>query len=161
MPSLSALRRDYRLVGSIWNCPETSDDRANDFYAKRRFARVSTKEMIGGTERNASAKTRTTVPKQTKVTLWHKADTELVNARLPGREGLEVWSGKVASQDRSDYGVWYGEEEVVSLNVVVVEAKRETGVGTEQALGYMGCISTPRGVRHCHGLRKEPTTSES
>lgn len=43
----------------------------------------------------------------------------------------------MASQDRPDYGIWYGEEEEVSLNVVVVEAKREIGVGTEQALGYM------------------------
>ena len=42
---------------------------------------------------------------------------------------------------RPDYGVWYGEEEAVSLNVVIVEAKRELG-GMEQALGYMGKYPT-------------------
>ncbi|KAJ5502192.1 hypothetical protein N7463_005066 [Penicillium fimorum] len=42
---------------------------------------------------------------------------------------------------RPDYGVWYGEDEELSLNVVVVEAKREEGpIGRAQALAYVGCV---------------------
>ncbi|OQE95623.1 hypothetical protein PENNAL_c0002G09025 [Penicillium nalgiovense] len=46
---------------------------------------------------------------------------------------------KVILSARPDYGIWYGDNETVYLNVLVVEAKKtdhESGVA--QALGYMG-----------------------
>ncbi|CAG8013712.1 unnamed protein product [Penicillium nalgiovense] len=46
---------------------------------------------------------------------------------------------------RPDYGIWYGDNETVYLNVLIVEAKKtdhESGVA--QALGYMGCIHRER-----------------
>lgn len=40
---------------------------------------------------------------------------------------------------RTDYGVWYGENEEVALNVIIVEAKKtDSESGVAQALGYMG-----------------------
>lgn len=41
---------------------------------------------------------------------------------------------------RPDYGIWYGEEEELELNVVVMEAKKphSGGAGVPQALAYMG-----------------------
>jgi hypothetical protein len=40
---------------------------------------------------------------------------------------------------RLDYGLWYGDNEAVCLNVLVVEAKKtDLGAGVAQALGYMG-----------------------
>ncbi|KAI2733462.1 hypothetical protein CBS147332_477 [Penicillium roqueforti] len=39
------------------------------------------------------------------------------------------------------YGVWYGENEEVALNVIIVEAKKtDSESGVAQALGYMGYI---------------------
>ena len=44
---------------------------------------------------------------------------------------------------RTDYGVWYGENEEVAFNVIIVEAKKtDSESGVAQALGYMGKWST-------------------
>ena len=68
----------------------------------------------------------------------HAAQPLNIQAERGWKYGPVKWHRKkYFLTGRPDYGVWYGEEEAVSLNVVVVEAKREPG-GTEQALGYMG-----------------------
>ncbi|KAJ5859930.1 hypothetical protein N7534_005207 [Penicillium rubens] len=47
-----------------------------------------------------------------------------------------------------DYGIWYGEEEDLDLNVVIMEAKRPNSAseGVPQALAYMakGCVHKQR-----------------
>ncbi|KAJ5542213.1 hypothetical protein N7461_008216 [Penicillium sp. DV-2018c] len=53
-----------------------------------------------------------------------------------------------------DYSVWYGEAELLCLNVLVVEAKGgpKSGDPRAQLLGYMGCIHRERkhsGRRNC------------
>ncbi|KXG54366.1 uncharacterized protein PGRI_075100 [Penicillium griseofulvum] len=57
------------------------------------------------------------------------------------------WKGKTRMlSGRPDYGIWYGEEEDLDLNVVIMEAKRPNS-GTErvpQALAYMGCVHKQR-----------------
>ncbi|KAJ5257379.1 hypothetical protein N7524_008935 [Penicillium chrysogenum] len=74
----------------------------------------------------------------------HAAQPLNIQAERGWKYGPVKWHRrKYFLTGRPDYGVWYGEEEAVSLNVVVVEAKREPG-GTEQALGYMGCIHRQR-----------------
>ncbi|KAJ5543602.1 hypothetical protein N7535_006026 [Penicillium sp. DV-2018c] len=46
---------------------------------------------------------------------------------------------------KPDYGAWYGKDEAVELNVVIVEAKKtDLESGVAQALGYMGCIHRER-----------------
>ncbi|KAJ6152247.1 hypothetical protein N7497_006566 [Penicillium chrysogenum] len=52
---------------------------------------------------------------------------------------------KVMLSARLDYGLWYGDNEAVCLNVLVVEAKKtDLEGGVAQALGYMGCIHRQR-----------------
>ncbi|KKK13134.1 hypothetical protein ARAM_006973 [Aspergillus rambellii] len=57
------------------------------------------------------------------------------------------WKGKTwMLSGRPDYGIWYGEEEDIDLNVVIMEAKRPNS-GTEgipPALAYMGCVHKQR-----------------
>jgi hypothetical protein len=51
------------------------------------------------------------------------------------------WKGKTwILSGRPDYGIWYGEEEDIDLNVVIMEAKRPNSgsEGVPQALAYMG-----------------------
>ncbi|KAF3013386.1 hypothetical protein E8E15_004461 [Penicillium rubens] len=68
----------------------------------------------------------------------HAAQPLNIQAERGWKYGPVKWHRrKYFLTGRPDYGVWYGEEEAVSLNVVIVEAKRELG-GMEQALGYMG-----------------------
>ncbi|KAJ5572365.1 hypothetical protein N7535_006025 [Penicillium sp. DV-2018c] len=46
---------------------------------------------------------------------------------------------------KPDYKVWYGKNEAVTMNVVIVEAKTtDLESGVAQALGYMGCIHRER-----------------
>ncbi|KAJ5822291.1 uncharacterized protein N7525_011575 [Penicillium rubens] len=67
----------------------------------------------------------------------HAAQPLNIQAERGWKYGPVKWHRrKYFLTGRPDYGVWYGEEEAVSLNVVIVEAKRELG-GMEQALGYM------------------------
>ncbi|KAJ5337142.1 uncharacterized protein N7506_005164 [Penicillium brevicompactum] len=66
------------------------------------------------------------------------------------------WKGKQHTlSGRPDYGIWYGDEEDIELNVVIVEAKRSMGgtQGIPQALAYMACVHRQRKV-----LGKEDTT---
>jgi hypothetical protein len=78
----------------------------------------------------------------------HAAQPLNIQAERGWKYGPVKWHRrKYFLTGRPDYGVWYGEEEAVSLNVVVVEAKREPG-GTEQALGYMGKYLSNTGASH-------------
>ncbi|KAI2687592.1 hypothetical protein CBS147332_113 [Penicillium roqueforti] len=57
------------------------------------------------------------------------------------------WKGKTwVLSGRPDYGIWYGEEEDIDLNVVIMEAKKLASgtVGIPQALEYMGCVHKQR-----------------
>ncbi|KAI2729472.1 hypothetical protein CBS147333_9538 [Penicillium roqueforti] len=57
------------------------------------------------------------------------------------------WKGKTwVLSGRPDYGIWYGEEEDIDLNVVIMEAKKLASdtVGIPQALAYMGCVHKQR-----------------
>lgn len=67
------------------------------------------------------------------------ADPVNIQAEKGWKYGPVKWKRqKYVLAGRPDYGVWYGEDEDVSLNVVVLEAKNEDGMGLTQALGYMG-----------------------
>ncbi|CAG7996292.1 unnamed protein product [Penicillium salamii] len=53
------------------------------------------------------------------------------------------WKGKTYTlSGRPDYGIWYGKEEDIDLNVIIMEAKRPTNSsqGIPQALAYMACV---------------------
>lgn len=52
---------------------------------------------------------------------------------------VEYKGEKVILTARPDYGVWYGTNEALCLNVLIVEAKKsDIEAGAAQALGYMG-----------------------
>ncbi|KAJ5213816.1 hypothetical protein N7449_000985 [Penicillium cf. viridicatum] len=69
----------------------------------------------------------------------------------PVRWKRKLWSLK----GRPDYSIWYGDEEEVSVNVIAIEAKSDSGFssGIPQALGYMGETNSSGGTVHLH--RKE------
>ncbi|KAJ5782164.1 hypothetical protein N7457_003938 [Penicillium paradoxum] len=74
----------------------------------------------------------------------HAAQPLNIQAEKGWKYGPVKWHRKkYYLSGRPGYGVWYGEDEDFSLNVVVIEAKREEG-GRAQALGYMGCVHRQR-----------------
>ncbi|KAL2705436.1 hypothetical protein AAEP93_000686 [Penicillium crustosum] len=60
----------------------------------------------------------------------------------PIRWKRKLWSLK----GRPDYSIWYGAEEEVSVNVIAIEAKSDSGFssGIPQVLGYMGAVHLHR-----------------
>ncbi|KAJ5146356.1 uncharacterized protein N7515_000920 [Penicillium bovifimosum] len=67
---------------------------------------------------------------------------------------VKVNGKRVIFSGRMDYSIWYGETELLCLNVLVVEAKDgpKSGHALPQLLGYMGCIHRERknsGRRNC------------
>ncbi|KAJ5800481.1 uncharacterized protein N7518_002549 [Penicillium psychrosexuale] len=62
-------------------------------------------------------------------------------SRSPTTEAIKLKGKRVYLGARLDYGIWYGEDETLCLNVLIVEAKRsDIELGATQALGYMATI---------------------
>ncbi|KAJ5969178.1 hypothetical protein N7501_005426 [Penicillium viridicatum] len=87
-----------------------------------------------------------------------KSNPIYVQAERTWSYGPVRWKGKLWSlKGRPDYSIWYGNEEEVSVNVIAIEAKSESGFssGIPQALGYMGETNLSGGAVHRHRKKQK------